>query len=170
MAFQSNVSVAQSMHNLVSAIIEQLELQLATAITASQDAHSSATHSENVADNKYDTLAVEAAYLAHGQSMRISELQETIHLYKHFQRPTFTQQSSIRLGALVDLENNMGQVQRVFIGPAAGGHKIGESPHTIVVVTTSTPLGQAILDKGIDDEIELTINTRLERFIVVDIQ
>ena len=168
--FQSNVFVARFMHNLFSAIIEQLELQLATAISASQDAHSSATHSENIADNKYDTLAVEAAYLAHGQSMRISDLQETIHRYKHFQRPTFTPQSSIRLGALVDLENNKGEVQRVFIGPAAGGLKIGESLHTITVVTTSTPLGRALLDKCIDDEIELNINNRLEKFIVVDIQ
>jgi len=158
------------MQNLVTAIVEQLERQLETAINASQDAHSSATHSENIADNKYDTLAVEAAYLAHGQSMRISELQETIHLYRNFQRPVFTQQSPVRLGALVELENSAGQVQRVFIGPAAGGLKIGEPPNTITVVTRSTPLGGAIIDKYLDDEIKLNINSRSEIFVIINIQ
>jgi len=158
------------MQNLVTSIVEQLERQLETAINASQDAHSSATHSENIADNKYDTLAVEAAYLAHGQSMRISELQETIHLYRNFQRPVFTQESPVRLGALLELENSVGQLQRVFIGPAAGGLKIGESPNTITVVTRSTPLGRALLDKYLDDEIELSINSRSEVFVILNIQ
>lgn len=158
------------MDNLVAAIIEQLERELATALKASQEAHSSATHSENVADNKYDTLALEAAYLAHGQSVRISELQESINLYKRFRRPAFTQQSSIQLGALVDIENSSGQVQRLFIGPAAGGQSIEEKPHTIHVVTVSTPLGQAMLNKMLDDEIELRINKRSEYFTIIDIQ
>ena len=53
------------MHYLVSAIVEKLQLELSTAVAASQQARDSATHSENIAANKYDTLAVEAAYLAH---------------------------------------------------------------------------------------------------------
>ncbi len=70
------------MLNIIPAIIQQLEQELATAIKASQQAHSGATHSENTADNKYDTLALEAAYLAHGQSVRIEELQQSINLEK----------------------------------------------------------------------------------------
>jgi hypothetical protein len=57
-----------TMHYLISAIVEKLELELSTAVAASQQARDSATHSENIAANRYDTLAVEAAYLAHGQS------------------------------------------------------------------------------------------------------
>ncbi len=158
------------MNNLVAAIIHQLEQALRTAASASSEAHSSATHSENVADNKYDTLALEAAYLAHGQSMRIIELQETIALYKRFQSPDFTSESSIQLGALVEIENQKGENKRLFLGPAAGGLCIGEKPDQIQVVTSSSPLGSALLNKYIDDEFELNIQRRLERFTVIDIR
>lgn len=158
------------MQMLIPTIIRQLERELATAVSASQQAHSSATHSENISDNRYDTLAVEAAYLAHGQSVRITELQESISLYKRFQRPDFTQQSSIQLGALVDIENSSGDIQRLFIGPAAGGLCIEEEPQVIRVITTATPLGQALLHKNIDDEFELNINQQSQHFTIIDIQ
>ena len=60
------------MHHLITDIVEQLKLELSTAVAASQQAHDSATHSENIAANKYDTLAVEAAYLENGKSLRIA--------------------------------------------------------------------------------------------------
>ena len=135
------------MHYLIEKIIQQLEIELATAIASSQQAHSSATHSENVADNKYDTLATEAAYLAHGQSMRVAELQQSILLYRRFNPPAYDSQSTIGLGALVEIETleppvtaaqitdpqpldprtsasqaaELGQRRRLFLGPAAGG-------------------------------------------------
>ena len=167
---------------LVTAIIEELERELATAIKAGVEAHSSATHSENVADNKYDTLALEAAYLAHGQSVRIAELQESINLYRRFKRPELTQQSSaqpsiqlsiqpsIQLGTLVDIENDNGDIQRLFIGPAAGGISIKDKPHIIRVITPSTPLGKALLNKTIDDEIVININHQSQYFTIIDIQ
>ena len=156
---------------LIDAIVKQLEQALATAAAASQEAHSSATHSENIADNKYDTLAVEAAYLAHGQSIRISELQETINLYKRFRRPEFTPESPVQLGVLVDVESEQGQIQRLFIGPAAGGHIIKDNKTPdIHVVTISTPIGQAMLNKFIDDEITLKIHNRTEHFTIIDLQ
>ncbi len=165
---------------LVNAIVEQLERELATAAGASQEAHSSATHTENIADNKYDTLALEAAYLAHGQSVRITELQETINLYKRFRRPEFNRDSSIQLGALVDIENEQGLVQRIFVGPAAGGHIIeglnsctqstAKQPLSIRVVTASSPMGRAMLNHYVDDEFTLTIQKRTECFTVINLQ
>lgn len=158
------------MDTLVSAIIKQLESELATAITASQEAHSSATHTENVADNKYDTLALEAAYLAHGQSVRIAELEESIRAYKHFKRLHFDAQSSIQIGALVDLENENGDITQLFIGPCAGGLCLGEKPNITRVITPATPLGKALLHKSIDDDIELKINHQTQYFTVIDIR
>ncbi len=158
------------MHHLISAIIAQLEDELATAISASGDAHASATHSENIASNKYDTLAVEAAYLAHGQSIRIAELQESIALYRRFHRPHFNQQSTIQLGARVEIENDSGGIQRLFIGPAAGGLSIGEKPDTVQLITPSTPLGQALLNKTVGDEFELHIRSVSQSFAIIGIE
>ena len=158
------------MHPLICAIINQLENELATAINASEQAHSSATHSENIADNKYGTLALEAAYLAHGQSVRITELQQSIAKYKQFKRPDFSQHSSVQLGAQVDIENSLGEIQRLFIGPGAGGLCITENSQSIRVITTATPLGQALLNKNIDDDIEISINKQSQYFTITDIQ
>ncbi|MFT5578931.1 MAG: transcription elongation GreA/GreB family factor [Paraglaciecola psychrophila] len=158
------------MNSIIDAIIMQLERERETAAKASQEAHSSATHSENVADNKYDTLATEAAYLAHGQSVRIAELQQMITIYRQFKRPVFSQQSVIKLGALVALENDEGPTQWVFIGPGAGGLKIESQSKPILVISNSTPLAQALLNKKLDDSFELTISQQSLLYTIVDIQ
>jgi len=158
------------MNSIINAIVQQLERERSTAIMASQEAHSSAIHSENVADNKYDTLATEAAYLAHGQSVRIAELQEMINVYRRFKCPEFSQQSTIKLGALVDIEDDEGKIKRVFIGPGAGGLNIEVQSISILVISTVTPLGQALLDKGLHEVFELKINRQSLSFTVIDIQ
>lgn len=158
------------MHHLVSAIVEKLELELSTAVAASQQARDSATHSENIAANKYDTLAVEAAYLAHGQSMRIAELRQSIALYRHFQRPTFTAGARIQLGALVCIEDDQEQQRRLLIGPAAGGLSIDSEQGPVLVITPIAPLGQALMGKRVDDEVDWQFNQRTECFTVVAIE
>lgn len=157
------------MQHLINAIIEKLQLELGTAVAASQQAHDSATHSENIAANKYDTLAVEAAYLAHGQSMRIAELKESIILYQQFQRPVFDACATIQLGALVCLEDDREEQRRLLIGPAAGGLQVNGAMGHVQVITPTAPLGHALLGKRVDDEVECTINQRKESFIVVSV-
>ncbi|MCX2983443.1 transcription elongation factor GreAB [Halieaceae bacterium IMCC14734] len=158
------------MHDLISAIVKKLQLELSTAVTASEQAHDSATHSENIAANKYDTLAVEAAYLAHGQSMRIAELKQSIALYQNFQRPTFNAHATIQTGALVCIEDDEGQQRRFLIGPAAGGLSIDGEQGLIQVVTPTAPLGQALMGKRVDDEVDWEINQRKESSIIVAIE
>jgi len=158
------------MHYLVSAIVEKLQFELSTAIAASQQAHDSATHSENIAANRYDTLALEAAYLAHGQSMRITELKQSIALYQHFQRPTFTERSSIQLGALVCIEDDQGLRRRLLLAPAAGGLSVDTEHGPVQIITPTAPLGQALVGKCIDDEVGLRISERQESFRIVAIE
>jgi transcription elongation GreA/GreB family factor len=158
------------MHYLFSAILRKLQLELSTAVDASQQAHDSATHSENIATDKYDTLAVEAAYLAHGQSMRIAELKQSIALYQNFQRPTFNARSTIQLGALVCIEDDQGQQRRLLIGPTAGGLSIDSEQGPIQVITPNAPLGQALMGKRVDDGVDWQINQRKEFFCVVAIE
>jgi transcription elongation GreA/GreB family factor len=158
------------MYHLVSAIVEKLQLELSTAVAASQQAHDSATHPENIAANKYDTLAVEAAYLAHGQSRRIAELKHAIALYQHFQRPTLGPCATAQLGALICLENNQGQQRRFLIGPAAGGLSIDSEQGAIQVITPATPLGRALIGKRVHDDVDWQIHQRKESYCVMAIE
>lgn len=51
-------------HKLVAAIIARLEADLALFTAAALHAHHAATHEECQPDNKYDTTALEASYIA----------------------------------------------------------------------------------------------------------
>ena len=57
-----------------------LEAQLHNAKEAAKAAHDAATHEESVAETQYDTLGLEAAYLAQGQ---LSESMSAIVTFKH---------------------------------------------------------------------------------------
>ena len=48
-------------------LMTHLQQLLNNAKAAAKRAHETATSEENIAENKYDTLALEAAYLAQGQ-------------------------------------------------------------------------------------------------------
>ena len=51
-------------------VLERLAEDLLEVEEAVRVAHEAATHEENIAENKYDTLGLEAAYLATGQARR----------------------------------------------------------------------------------------------------
>jgi hypothetical protein len=53
---------------LIDHLIIELEANYETALTVAKRAHSTATDQANIAENKYDTLGLEAAYLAEGQA------------------------------------------------------------------------------------------------------
>ncbi len=59
---------------IVQQVIERLGLELQAPEQAARVAHETATHEENIAENKYDTLGLEAAYLAAGQARRVEEI------------------------------------------------------------------------------------------------
>ncbi len=51
-------------------VLKRLAEDLVQVEQAAREAHETATHEENIAENKYDTLGLEAAYLATGQARR----------------------------------------------------------------------------------------------------
>ena len=53
-----------------------------SAVDAAKRAYDTATDNENVAENKYDTLALEAAYLAQGQSLRVEQCEADLIAFK----------------------------------------------------------------------------------------
>ena len=57
-------------------VLDRLAEDLLQAEQAAQAAHETATHEENIAENKYDTLGLEAAYLATGQVRRAEAVRQ----------------------------------------------------------------------------------------------
>jgi len=111
---------------LVQLLISQLAHDLEVFFTAAKTAHEAATHEENQPDNKYDTLALEASYVAQGQANRAQELRRSLDIYR--QLPLVSDCDLVRLTSLVRIEADDGVRRTVFIGPVEGGLKIGDVP------------------------------------------
>lgn len=126
---------------VVDAILNKLDSDLALAIAAAERARDTATDKENIAENKYDTLGLEAAYLAHGQSNRAQRLADEKQAFAALPMDLNLQ---VKLGSLVAIENETGLLRWVFVGPGAAGLTFKFSGEEVVVVTPDAPLGAAL--------------------------
>lgn len=152
---------------LVNVIIKALTQELAQAISAANDAHSAATDDQSVAETQYDTLAIEASYLAEGQSRRIQLLQTEIKAYQQLRCINFINDQPITLSALVQLSNDTTKNHWFFFGPAAGGFTCTIAKQHITVITPQSPMGAALLHKQQDDDIEINLaKNKVHDFIV----
>ncbi len=154
---------------LINLILELLQQQLDAALHASQQAHELATHSESKAENKYDTRGLEAAYLAHGLSMRVQELQQAIIDFRQLLPLAGKQSDEIQLGSLLLLEDDTEAQRWFFLGPQAGGLKIQWQHKEITIVTPTAPLGRALSGRQLDDEVSININEKLTHYLICEI-
>ena len=142
---------------IVALIISELESELEHAVNSANDAHAAAVDDESVAETQYDTLAIEAGYLAEGQSRRVQELQSAIQSYQSLPLLTFDHNKAISLSALVQLSKDSESNHWFFIGPAAGGFRCQLSNQHITVITPQSPMGRALMNKFEDDDVEVML-------------
>lgn len=142
---------------LLREIIKLLDSVHQGAVDAAMLAYNTATHEENVAENKYDTLGLEASYLAQGQAQRVEECTNELAAFKALEPIEFSDPFPITIGALIVLKDDQGAEQYLFLGPAAGGVKFIYDQMEITIITPSAPLGQALLGHFVDDEIDMNI-------------
>ncbi|PCI61180.1 MAG: hypothetical protein COB35_07245 [Gammaproteobacteria bacterium] len=165
--FESRLKLKQQ---LISEIIVHLQDELDQAMQAANNAHNAATDDQSVAETQYDTLAIEASYLAEGQSKRVAEYQTALQAYQQLKLAQFNDHSDIKLTALVQLTKDKNCSHWFFIGPYAGGFRanihtdIGDQQ--ITVITPQSPMGLAMIGKQQDDDIEITLgNEKLQDYI-----
>ncbi|APG28745.1 transcription elongation factor GreAB [Syntrophotalea acetylenivorans] len=138
---------------LLSQIIVRLESDYALLLQAAKTSHAAATHEENIPDNKYATLGLEASYLAQGQANRAQDILGALKAFRQMVLQEFSLDSKIRLTALVELEDDEGRNRLVFLGPAAGGLRLDFEQEEIMVITPESPLGRGLLGKQAGDQI-----------------
>lgn len=118
---------------------------------AAQSSHLAATHEDNVPDSKYETLALEASYIAQGQANRAQEIKQAIAAYRQLILQKFSVQAPIYLSALVLLEDERGTQLLVLLGPAGGGLKLEYAGNEITLITPDSPLGRQLLGSRTGD-------------------
>ncbi|TGU74514.1 transcription elongation factor GreAB [Geomonas terrae] len=122
---------------------------------AAKAAHEAAIHEENIPDNKYDTLSLEASYVAQGQANRAQEIKRALQAYRGLSLQPFDASAEIRLTALVTLEGDDGALKTVFIGPQEGGLKLLLDGEEVLVITPSSPMGRELIGKSLGDTVEI---------------
>ncbi|MDD1960462.1 GreA/GreB family elongation factor [Pseudomonas sp. 39004] len=140
---------------LLTRIVATLEHDVDVLSRAAQTAYESATAEENIAENKYDTLGLEASYLATGQARRTAEIRQALQIYQQLLLRDYDPLRGIQVSNLVTLEDEDGQQRRLFLGPEAAGLKIGAGDELVTVITPRSPLGQQLMGKRVDDEVSL---------------
>jgi len=140
---------------LIDHLILELEATYQTALTAAKRAHSTATDKANIAENKYDTLALEAAYLAEGQAKRASECNADLKSIQNLTAQDYSLSDAVVVGALVGLIDQHEKPLSLFLAPVSGGLKFAFEGRSIVVITPSSPLGKKLIGKFVDDEFEI---------------
>ena len=150
---------------LLQRIIARLTHDLEVFFTAAKTAHEAATNAENIPDNKYCTLALEASYVAQGQANRAQEIRHSIETYRHL--TLVAGDAAIRLTSLVTIAAGDGTSRTVFIGPLEGGLRITDHETEIMVITPASPLGRELIGKGPGDTVQIAAGSgRMEYEII----
>nr|WP_283102684.1 GreA/GreB family elongation factor [Shewanella abyssi] len=147
------------------------------AVDAAKRAHDTATGSESVAENKYDTFGLEASYLAHGQSVRVAQCKDDMLAYEQLfgvlkqkavigalQDVSIKAEKKVALGDLVELIDENDKLSRLFLGPSGGGLKVQTAEGSFMLITPQSPIGQKLLTREIGDEITLTIAGKAQHY------
>lgn len=129
-------------HAVLQLILEKLVADLDVAQRAAQTAYETATHEENIAENKYDTLGLEASYLAAGQAKRVEEIKQSLALCQNLNLRPYDEQRGIEVGALLGLEDDDGRQQWLFLAPDAAGLKVYVVGQLVTVITPPLAAGQ----------------------------
>ncbi|UWZ98143.1 GreA/GreB family elongation factor [Vibrio splendidus] len=147
-------------------ILEQLESRLRIAQSATQRAIDAATDEETVPEHKYDTLALEASYLAHGQAMRVQECEDDIQCYRNL---VLRDSERITVSSYVVVIDEHDQYKHFFMGPRVGGLSVTWNENEIAIVTANAPFGQALMGKEVGDEVEFKVADKQFYYEVISI-
>ncbi len=155
-------------HAVLQLILEKLAADLDVAQRAAQTAYETATHEENIAENKYDTLGLEASYLAAGQAKRVEEIKQALVLCQNLNLRPYDEQRGIEVGALLGLADDNGRQQWLFLAPDAAGLKVYVVGQLVTVITSRSPLGKSLLGKLEGDEVQIVVAGARQQFVVTE--
>ncbi|WP_010176164.1 GreA/GreB family elongation factor [Pseudomonas sp. PAMC 25886] len=157
-------------HAVHQLVLDKLAVDLDIAQRAAQTAYETATHEENIAENKYDTLGLEASYLAAGQARRVEEIKQALMLCQNMQLHAYDDQRGIEVGALLGLVDENDRQQWLFLAPDGAGLKVDVVGQPVTVITPRSPLGKSLLGKFEGDEVEILVGGARQQFAVTEVK
>ncbi|MDD3276882.1 MAG: hypothetical protein PHP93_07540 [Kiritimatiellales bacterium] len=130
---------------LLRAVIAELENDLRRQQGANKQASAGATDGEARAETKWDTCGLESSYLARGHALQFKALVADLETLRTFMIPHYDG-LAIGPGALIETELDK-EKMICFLLPCAGGTEVQFDEKTVSVITPSSPIGAALMDK-----------------------
>jgi hypothetical protein len=130
---------------LLRAVITEIENDLRRQQAANQQASAGATDGEARAETKWDTCGLESSYLARGHALQFKALVADLETLRTFMIPVFSN-LPIGVGALIETELDK-EKMLCFLLPCAGGIEVNFEGRSVSVITPSSPIGAALMDK-----------------------
>jgi hypothetical protein len=138
---------------LLAEIIHKLEAEVKQLRESFEEAKLTSIEAPGRMQSRYDTMGVEAAWVADGLAKSIEEKVEGVYKLKNFRMPEDPERVSI--GCLVGIGPENGDIESVFwILPACGGISIPIDDNlTLQTVMPQAPVARALIGKSLDDEV-----------------
>jgi transcription elongation GreA/GreB family factor len=142
-----------------------LERNLEAMASAARTTREGAIHEDSRAEGDKDMRSTEQSYLARGQAMRVEDLSEQLQRLRATTLAAFDADTAIGVGALVLVEIE-DDARAFFVLPFGGGVVLCVDGIELTVVTPSSPVGQALLGKKVDEDFELRQRGALRECVV----
>jgi transcription elongation GreA/GreB family factor len=152
------------------ALLDKLAHDAESAAETAEATRKDATHAEAKPENDKDTRALEQSYLARGQAMRAEQLVEQREVLRFMLLPALAGDAPAQSGALIELEDDEGGTRVLFMAPHAGGTELSVEGMSVLVVTPSSPLGAAILGRGVGDDVQLSVRGKRRNYVISAVQ
>lgn len=151
---------------LIKKFTKEIASELEAITSAALSTYDVATNEDNKPENKYDTRGLEASYLAGAQAKRVADMKEVLAIFENLPIKSFNENTPIGLTALIELEYT-GKTQIVLLMPKGGGQTTVFNGTTVQVITTESPLGQALLNQKVGDVAEIEMGNSKREYEIV---
>lgn len=131
----------------VLALREAVVRDLVASQAMTQSARDEATSSESKAENKYDTRATEASYLAAGQGQRLAGLTALADWLGQLEPRAVHHR--VAVGALVQLRR--GSAREWVLFAPEGGHRASVDGVDVRLLSVRSPTGEVLAGLGAGD-------------------
>ncbi len=150
--------------------IRQLTAELETITSAARSSIATATSEAHHAEGKYDTFSLETSYLARGQARRVEELRQALERLHLMPVKTLDATAPVQLSALVRLQAANGEKRVLYFSVAGGGERLQADGEDIVIVTSQSPLGRAVLGNSAGERFTINLAGNNQTFTVISVE
>ena len=158
---------------VLKGFLDRLETEISGLTASARSAHQAATHEESKAEDRHDTFAIEASYLAAGQSARVMELEKVRAEIEGYLAGS-SRSDRIAPGCLVAYQSDEG-LHWVLMARSGGGFRSlvaspGHGTIPVQILSIHSPLGGELLGLRVGDDFEVEIKGGVKAFVVLRVE